>query len=469
MRFSLLSLLLAWWLLVAPLASAQAVPNGPVYLPFVAGPTAPPSPFGFDVRTYAPASTLDYVVAAQARWARVGDVLWATVEPERGTYRWEALAALEANMARLRSVNPSIEPTVVLTSTPVWAQSIAGRACSPPRPEHYAALARFAQEAARRYASGPLAISHWEIWNEPDVAASDVRDSDGMGCWLDKANPRAGGVAYGELLKVVYPAIKAGNPNASVMAGALLYNWPNDTDSRAFLEGFLSTGAPFDVLSFHAYGVWGANDLLVSKTNRLRSIMQAYGMGNKPLMATEVAAMCYGNSVASCQPSFEEWKRRQANYAARIYAQALALKLEGAFWYTLSSNGPGYQFSHLLDEQNGTVVPREAYYAFVNSARLLQGARYVGLPPADLPADRLDDVQELLFRKSGSTLRVLWVPQIDWPSGAYNIQVPAGARAVCVQRLELQQPYRFDCSDTNNNGIISLAINSFPQYIEIFD
>src|SRR5207249_745261 len=111
--------------------------------------------------------------------------------------------------------------------------------------------------------------------NEPDVAPSDTTDANGIGCWLTTTAPYYGGGYYGAVVKQVAQAIKAANPNAKVIAGALLYDWPDDRKPRAFLTGMLASGAGpmFDMLSFHAYGEWGAGDLLINKTARIREVL----------------------------------------------------------------------------------------------------------------------------------------------------------------------------------------------------
>jgi hypothetical protein len=462
-------------LLLLPLLLAAAVPaqarlraqsaQFKVYLPMMAIPPAA-SPFGFDVRSYASDEALQYAKEARAKWARAGNVFWADVEPVRGGgYHWEALAEVDENIRRLQDAG--IEPTLVIARSPAWAQNIAGRLCSPPRPEFVPDYVAFARALAARYAGR---VNYWEIWNEPDVAPSETTDDTGMGCWLTSTPPYLGGGYYGEVVKQVAPAIKAANPKAKVIAGALLYDWPDDSKPRAFLDGLLASGAgpSFDALSFHAYGEWGAGDLLINKTARIRQLLNSYGMPNKALIATEIAATCGSTNITSCPPNFEAWKQRQANYAARIYAEAIALNLSGAFWYTLVSQSPGFNYSQLIDEQNGALAPRDSYYAFLNSGRLLRGARYIGPPVQEPPPEQIDKVQLLPFRKATSTLYVLWVPRIDFPA-PYNLDVPVGARAECTDHLDQNPPAIYDCSDTNRDGMIPRAVNGLPQYVEVFD
>lgn len=464
---SLRRLTLLLTLLLACAAPAQAAPrlsaSGRVYLPIVSAP-APTSPFGFDLRWYIGAAVLPYARDLQPRWARAGEVFWSDIEPVRGGgYRWEVLAEIEANIKRLRGLG--VEPTLIIQRSPAWAQRVPGRLCSPPKPAYLADFARFARALAARYAGQ---VSYWEIWNEPDVAPADVEDSGGFGCWLDPALPYQGGAYYGEVVRQVAPAIRAGNPQAQVLGGALLYHWPDDSASQTFLRGMLEAGAgaSIDALSFHAYGEWGAGDLLIAKTDRIRQILGEYGLASLPLFATEIAATCGADALAACQPDFERWKTRQANYAARIYAEALALNLRGAFWYTLAQSNPGFQYSHLIDMSKGALTPRKSYYAFLNSARLLRQAQYTGKMLAEPALDQASKVQMLPFSKPTSRLYVLWVPRTDLPV-LYNLAVPRGARAICTDHLSDSAPAVYDCSDTNRDGMIPRAVNELPQYVEV--
>lgn len=468
------------------LAEGSLQPDGPhrVALPLIATPPNQNNPFGFDVSPSSTDDVLQYASVSRPRWSRAGTIFWAGIEATPGQYNLAGLSMIESHVRWLRQAG--IEPTLVVQRTPSWAQSIPGRLCSPPKPEYLDDFARFMMAMAQHFSRGDLAVHYWEIWNEPDVAPDDVDDTQGMGCWRNPSAPYQGGDYYGAALKQVYPAIKAANPNARVMAGALLYNWPDDSGSRAFLEGMLASGAgsAFDVLTYHAYGEWGAGDLLVNKAVRIRAVLAKYGLADKPLIATEVAAICLSDDPASCPPNYDTWIQRQANYAARIYAEAIALKLQGAFWYTLSDVNPGFRYSHLIDNQNGTLVPRPAYHAFTNSARLLDGAEYVGPPLQEMPPDQVATVQALKFRKARSTyenrpstLYVVWISQIGSPGVTYPVFVNPGASAICTTKLsgaiDDPDPNKrmrvFSCSDTNNDGVIWFNVIDFPQYIEVLE
>jgi hypothetical protein len=450
-------------------ASAQTISAASysVALPLVVGEPLPLSPFGFDVRDYARDDVLAFAAEASPRWVRAGDILWSDVEREPGVYNWEALAGVEANVRRLRQLG--FEPTVVVQRSPHWAQREPGRLCSPPKPEAVGSFVNFMGALAARYSSGPTAITFWEIWNEPDYASYEVQDIQGLGCWRNDGLPYRGGFYYGQVLQQVYPAMKAANPHATVLAGAFAYEMASEAVTLEFFTGMLVSGAghSFDVLSFHSYGEALAGDLLVTKSLRLRAILAAYGQPNKPLFATETSATCFSLRDGSSTYCPQSFMIDQANYAARIFAQAIALDLYGALWFSLVGADPVFLGNaQLIDDQNGTLIPRPAFYAFRNSAKLLRGARYTGTPLTEPPPAAVNQVQLLQFRKGQNQLYVYWVPETRFPLPA-DIAVPPGSTAICTQQLNRETPSTFYCSDTDGDGLIPIGINELPQYVEV--
>ncbi|GAB4119375.1 MAG: hypothetical protein Fur005_29280 [Roseiflexaceae bacterium] len=427
-----------------------------------------PSLFGFDVRDFARNDVLSYAKAANARWVRAGDLLWSQVEKTPGVYDWSAAANVEANIRRLRQLG--LEPMLVVQQSPSWAQEVPGRLCSPPKAEYAAAFANFVAAAAARYSSGETAVHYWEIWNEPDYRVSEVQDIQGFGCWLNDSKPNLGGTYYGEVLQRIFPKVKAANPNAIILAGAFAYELPREQQTMTFLRGMLQSGAGnFDVLSFHAYGEGNAGDLLIIKTLRLRQVLNEFGFTTTPLFATETGATCFSlrSAVAGTCPS--DFTTQQANYAARIYPQAIALDLAGALWFSLVGSGSELLANaQLIDDTGANLQPRQAFHAFRNSARLLNGARYIGDTLQEPAAEELNQVQLLTFRKGKNLLYVFWVPtRPDFPLLA-EIPVPIGAQARCTQQLQLENAKTFYCPDNNlTDGYVYVGINEFPQYVEV--
>jgi hypothetical protein len=130
----------------------------------------------------------------------------------------------------------------VLNSTPYWGGQD-GTGClgcygAAPDPEKFAA---FAGEVASHFGGD---ISAYEVWNEPNYVQS----------WSPAIDP----VAYTEVLKQAYTAIKAANGDATVVAGVLgtVVNFGGITmDARDFVETMYANGAKgfFDALSIHPY------------------------------------------------------------------------------------------------------------------------------------------------------------------------------------------------------------------------
>ena len=130
----------------------------------------------------------------------------------------------------------------VVNATPYWGgQNGSGcLACFGAAPDP-AKFAAFAGEVAARYGAK---VSAYEVWNEPNYVLA----------WAPQIDP----VAYTELLKQAYTAIKAANPAATVVAGVLsaVTSFMGITmDARTFVETMYANGAKgfFDALSIHPY------------------------------------------------------------------------------------------------------------------------------------------------------------------------------------------------------------------------
>ena len=139
-------------------------------------------------------------------------VIWSHIEAVQGVYTW---ASLDKELAYLRSTN--MLPIVTIKMSPVWARAAGSTECA--RPTNIQDYADFVGEVVARY-PGPLAV---EIWNEPDT---DAGAPPYYGCWGDPAEPFYGGGYYRQVLDAVYPVVKAANPDAMVLAGALTLPCP---------------------------------------------------------------------------------------------------------------------------------------------------------------------------------------------------------------------------------------------------
>ncbi len=106
---------------------------------------------------------------------------------------------------------------------------------------------------------------------------------------------------YVELLKVIYPAVKAANPDVKVLAGALAPTLepegsPWGLNDLEYLAQMYKSGAAeyFDGLAVHAYGLTfppaydpGPDVLNFRRVELVREIMTEYGDGESPILITE--------------------------------------------------------------------------------------------------------------------------------------------------------------------------------------
>jgi hypothetical protein len=150
---------------------------------------------------------------------------------------------------------------------------------------HYEDFASFVAAFVRRYRGQ---IQHVIIWNEPNLSFE----------WgYRPVNPEA----YVALLRVVYPAAHAANPDVVVLGGALAptlepEHSPAGLNDVLYLTAMYEAGAVhyFDALSAHTYGMVfppdtpPAPDLLnFRRVELLREVMDAYGDVDKPIYVTE--------------------------------------------------------------------------------------------------------------------------------------------------------------------------------------
>ena len=240
-----------------------------------------PSTLGFaDSQIYL-ASDADTAQAASAWVAngvdtvRIG-VPWAGVEATQGEFDWSS-----ADRVVNAAASKGIAIICVITSAPRWAMASGSLPPhgSPKSPDQYG---DFTAEVAQRY-KGKIAA--YEIWNEPN----------GVLGYSPSPNP----TGYTALLKAAYPKIKAVDPAAIVVAGALAsgMSWGFMTiNPVTFVTNMYAAGARnyFDALSFHPYnydykfsdGMYQV-DSPVDQLIRIRNIMVSNGDGAKKIWATE--------------------------------------------------------------------------------------------------------------------------------------------------------------------------------------
>jgi len=411
-----------------------------VHLPLVmrSFPATPstPSVFGVHVRSLAQPAVLSKAVATGADWVRIDAFHWDLIEPSwhnPPVYNWSVVDDASLTAARQNGM----EVIAVILYAPPWAQSVPGSECGPFQEEAFDDFARFLAALVSRYSQPPYNIRYWELGNEPD--APIFYDRYGYGCWGQPGDPYFGGRYYGKMLKVAYPAIKAADPQAQVLLGGLLMDCdPNnppagkDCTMSKFLEGILLAGGgdSFDLANFHAYTYWdfgrglgymgnanwpGSVTAVPEKVRFLRSVLAQYGYGNRVLVNTEAALLCY--PTENNGPPDPRCIDTQSVFVPRSYVDALVLGLKAHTHYTLVDDG-WYNTGLLRPD----LTPRPAYQAYLAASSLLSNATYLGPASGYRP-----EIEGYSFRRfnSAQQIDVIWSKD----GSNQNVTLPGGATA----------------------------------------
>ena len=382
-------------------------------------PTSIPMPL-FGVETHKPSESavLDMLTDSGSRLIRYGSVLWDVVEAQENIYNWAAIKHIDNDLAALSS--KGFEIILIVRGTPLWAQKVYGVSCGPVSPEKLDAFAEFLTELVIRYSIPPYNVHYWEIGNEPDVDPSLVPPNSGFGCWGDKNDPYYGGGYYAEMLKTVYPAIKAVDPQAQVLNGGLLLDCDpahppegKDCQSAKFFEGILRNGGGnyLDVVNFHGYPPyigslkwdneypsWKARGgVVVGKIDFLQEVMAQYGL-DKPLFQTEISLLCPEWSKTACLPPGEDFYQAQADFVVRSFVRNWVMGIKGTIWYDFE--GKGWRYSGLVG--NNYQNPKPAFLAFRYLNQKLAGMAYIG------EANLAPGVQAHRFASEGKETWVAW-------------------------------------------------------------
>lgn len=369
---------------------------------------------------------------ANVSWVRYGGMVWSDIEAQQGERDWDLLRPFEDDLRAF--VAQGLTPMLIVRGTPSWAQKVEGAFCGPIKEEALSDFADFMSEVVTRYSKPPFNVKYWEIGNEPDIDPSLIDPMEPFGCWGDQNDEFYGGGYFAKMLKLVYPAIKAADPDAQVILGGLLLDCdptapPSGKDCHPshFLEGVLRAGGgeAFDIVAYHSYPYWHPDvidsdlsnhgwqhrgGLVLGKADFIRDVMARYNL-NKPIMMNEGALLCHpANPTCPNETLFDA----QASYLPRLYARASASELQAAIWYTL--NGPGWRHGGLLDESQ---QPRPAYQALEFMGQLLAQATY---------KEQLSDgaLEGYAFTDAEQTVHIYWSND----GLRHTVSLSAGRKAV---------------------------------------
>ncbi|HJX39468.1 MAG TPA: beta-galactosidase [Anaerolineae bacterium] len=342
----------------------------------------------------------------------VWQLQWSLAEPSKGHYEWLGLDQLLAN-----AQSEGLKVVLRVDSAPGWARS--GPVGAPPN--DMGDFGDFMSAVATRAAGE---VAGYVIWNEPNLPIN----------W--GGSPSA--AQYVQMLKAVYPRIKAADPDAAVVTagmattggpgggqcglGSGLASGPltaytqelyaagvvNDLDfiCRIYLRG----GKPyFDVLSSHPYGFaydpqrdpGSVSGLAFRRVEQQRALMEIWNDGNTQIWAIEFGWILDPGST--CR-QWGDWptrtwqivtEERQAEYLRDAYLYAWSrypwmgvmsffnMDFATVYWYHYCEPVRWYSVAYRqnhLDPGHSPIWYRESYHTLRGMARALAGGPKAFVP-----------------------------------------------------------------------------------------
>lgn len=353
-------------------------------------------------------------IAKDAEFDTVVQVFpWREIEPTREQFHWEKTDQIVAGAEYY-----GLDLVIRLDQHPAWASEVDLSLNAPP--DNLDDYKNYARRVAERYRGR---IRAYIIWNEPNLA-------------IEWGGQRPDPVAFVELLKAGYEAVKAADPDVPVVAAGLAPTNSNDAsamDERLFLREMYRAGASayFDVLAAHPYSFGQppgapASDIEHPSFGRLaelRAIMEENGDARKPVWITE---MGWTVDPPPEQPDIGVSLPQQADYLVT------ALEIIQRDWpwvelvtiWNLSQPEPGDPFGcySLFDSQGR---PRPAFEAW---QKAVPGRAQRGIPAARLaqhnPVLILDE--DVKIHLGDTDLQPPWwplyggrKPSLVWSGGFY--------------------------------------------------
>jgi len=208
-----------------------------------------------------------------------------------------------------------------LSNPPAWSRSAGDELGSLAPPDNLEDYGDFVYAFASRYRD---AIDFYQVWNEPNIYPE----------WGEHpVDP----VAYTHLLEVGSRRIKAADPDAVILCGALaatieMDGYPHGMSDFVFLQRMYDAGAKdyFDIMAVQGYGLWSSPTdrrmrprvLNFSRPQYIRDIMVKNGDENKPIWMTEMN----WNAIPAEHPAYPMFGRvteqQQADYAVQAFRRA---------------------------------------------------------------------------------------------------------------------------------------------------
>ena len=300
------------------------------------------------------------------------DFHWQDIERTAGVYDFQKYDA-------------QIKQLEALGVRPVWVVSYGNTHYDDGLPPHtqagLQAFARFAGAAAAHFRNRGVL---WEIWNEPNEP----------NFW----QPQPNADQYAALVKAAAPAIRAADPKAPILAGAI------SQFALPYIETFLRHHPLGGVTAFsiHPYRD-GQPESVISDYGAVRALIGRYSPeGPNPAHPNPMPIVCseWGYTTAVDQTSEAD----QGRYIVRMYLVNLLCGVNLTIFYDWTDDGPNpgdneSRFGIVRQD----LAPKPAYTAIAAFTRELRGYQFRHRLRSESGSD-----YRLLFQRPSGLAVVTW-------------------------------------------------------------
>lgn len=323
----------------------------------------PSGPNGLGVQihfTGAPTKDLDMIRDAGFKFVRV-DLTWSRIETQKGVYNWTAYDQLLAGLTA-RGIKPIFE--LVFNNPDLYGGSYPGAISTSAQ---ITAYTKYAAAAAAHY-KGKGVI--FEIWNEPNLSKF----------WL----PSASTSQYTAMTLSAIPAIKAADPDATIIAPAAAEQPGTGQLPFTFLEDCFKQGIlkDIDAVSIHPYRQPGPENA-IANIQQLKTLIAKYS----PNKAIPIISSEWGYSTLWAATANDQ---TQANYLERMFLTDMSLGMPISIWYDFKDDSTSTSsFEYRFGTVTNGYVPKAAYTAMQQLSQALKGKQFTRRLSSSSSADYL--------------------------------------------------------------------------------
>ncbi len=283
----------------------------------------------------------------------------------------------------------------------------------PRSPEAIEGFCRYAEFVVRHFGKD---VRLYEIWNEWDI-----------GIGLPERHNKGGSAQdYFNLLKAVYPRIKAADPGVTVIAGAST----SGAVKKGWLKDVVTLGALdfCDAISIHSYNYSDkfperGPEACSAWMTGVQEMLRTYNQGKD--VRFYVTEMGWPTHVGKHGTDPE----LSASYLARLYLLArTSPSFAGIWWYDFQDDGWNPQYN---EDNFGLVrpdlTPKPAYPVMADIASLVAGGEFIGRIDA-----KDENLRILRFKVGSKDCWALW--SADDKDRQVILQTESPERSLTIQQ-----------------------------------